>query len=539
MAVRNRRLAAFALAASLALAAMHTWPLATDPGRLSRNDNRDTQFFEWVLCWTAHQAFTDPVRLFDANIFHPEPRTLAFSEHMIVQGVAAAPLRWAGASPVLAYNVLLLAGFALSAWAMFLLVHRWTGSVAAGAVAGSLFVFNTHLMTRLPHMQALHVEFLPLTLWALDRVLAQGRRRDAIWLGVAAALQGLTSNYLLVCVLIALAAAVVVRAPEWLRARPTRTVERLCLAALVMAALVTPFLIPYYLAQREQGLTRSLDEVAHYSASWRDYLYTVGTFHYGAWSRRFQEGATALFPGVGAVVLACVGVAFAGGWRDARVRMTTAIGIVGVALSFGTSLPGYALLYRWMPLLQGVRAPVRFGFLGLTAVAVLAGFGVAALQRRWGTRRWWPAVATGLLILVHAEIFCAPIDYTPFDGIPRIYTSLASQDVTGVAEFPFYTPAAIDRNATYMLNSTAHWKPLVNGYSGFLPARYERYADVLVNFPDQWSGTLLRSLRVSHVVVHFDAYDQERRAGLAAACADAPWLTRVVTDGTISIYRVR
>jgi hypothetical protein len=90
-----------------------------------------------------------------------------------------------------------------------------------------------------------------------------------------------------------------------------------------------------------------------------------------------------------------------------------------------------------------------------------------------------------------------------------------------------------------MLNSTAHWKPLVNGYSGFLPARYERYADVLVNFPDQWSGNLLRSLRVSHVVVHFDAYDQERRAGLAAACADAPWLTRVVTDGTISIYRVR
>ena len=73
--------------------------------------------------------------------------------------------------------------------------------------------------------------------------------------------------------------------------------------------------------------------------------------------------------------------------------MAAAIGVAGVALSFGPALPGYAALYRWLPLLQGVRGAARFGFLALVAVAVLAGFGVAALARAvWRARRWWPAL---------------------------------------------------------------------------------------------------------------------------------------------------
>jgi hypothetical protein len=42
VALRNRRLAELAL--FLALTILHTWPLATDPARLSRLDNDDTAF---------------------------------------------------------------------------------------------------------------------------------------------------------------------------------------------------------------------------------------------------------------------------------------------------------------------------------------------------------------------------------------------------------------------------------------------------------------------------------------------------------------
>ena len=35
-------------------------------------------------------------------------------------------------------------------------------------------------MTRLPHMQAVHVQWLPLAIWSLDRVLTGQRTRDAL-----------------------------------------------------------------------------------------------------------------------------------------------------------------------------------------------------------------------------------------------------------------------------------------------------------------------------------------------------------------------
>ena len=58
-----------------------------------------------------------PAHLFDANICYPERDTLAFSEPLIVPALMGAPLAWLGASPVLVYNVVLILGFALTAWA--------------------------------------------------------------------------------------------------------------------------------------------------------------------------------------------------------------------------------------------------------------------------------------------------------------------------------------------------------------------------------------------------------------------------------------
>ena len=74
------------------LSVAHTWPLATDPAHLSRNDNSDTVFCEWIVSWVAHQAPRDPVHRFDANIFYPNAGTLAYAEHMFVPSMMGAPV---------------------------------------------------------------------------------------------------------------------------------------------------------------------------------------------------------------------------------------------------------------------------------------------------------------------------------------------------------------------------------------------------------------------------------------------------------------
>src|SRR5436190_23172295 len=140
-------------AVCLLLAVIHTWPLATDPGTLSRNDNGDAMLNEWIMAWVAHELPRAPSRLFEAPIFYPAHDALAFSEPLIVPALLGAPLGWMGGSPVLVFNIILMAGFALTAWATARLVIEWTGDRAAGLLAGSMFAFNTHTLTRLGHMQ--------------------------------------------------------------------------------------------------------------------------------------------------------------------------------------------------------------------------------------------------------------------------------------------------------------------------------------------------------------------------------------------------
>jgi hypothetical protein len=96
------------------------------------------------------------------------------------------------------YNLLLLAGFALTGWSLAVVMHRWTGDWAGGLLAGSILAFNAHTLTRLPHLHALHFEFLPPMLLALDTLLREPRVRQGLMLALWFLLTALTSNYQIV-----------------------------------------------------------------------------------------------------------------------------------------------------------------------------------------------------------------------------------------------------------------------------------------------------------------------------------------------------
>ena len=206
------------------------------------------------------------LHLFEANIFYPEHDTLAFAEHEFVQAMMGAPLLWSGASPVLVYNLLLIAGLALTGWTTSLVVRRWTGSRLAGILSGSLMAFNALTLTRMPALQDQHLEFFPLALLALDRLLAAPGIKRALQLSGWFILQALTCGYLLVFTTLSLLAAGLVRPAEWWGPRFRRVAPLVLLSAGLALLAIAPFLLPYVRVHREQGLVRSLDEVALYSA---------------------------------------------------------------------------------------------------------------------------------------------------------------------------------------------------------------------------------------------------------------------------------
>jgi hypothetical protein len=524
-----------ALALALALATLHTWPLARDVGGLSRHDNADTTLNTWIVAWIAHVLPRDPLGTFDAPIFHPERRTLAYSEPLLLPGVMAVPLRALGLSATAVYNLLVIIGFALSAWAMWRLVTAWTGDAWAGALAGAAYAFNAHLLTRFAHLQAIHAECVPLVLFAVDRIAARAQVRDAWTLAAGLVGVGLTSLYQLAFAAGATVIALVARVPEW-RNRALSTVGIAALGAAAAATLLAPVLWQYVAVNREWGLARTLADATQYGATWRDYLATGGRVHYAWWSDRYFGSATALFPGIAVTVLALVGVWLADCDRP-RTRMLIAIGALGLAMSLGPVLPGYAWLFEHVPLLQATRVSARWGMLLLTALAALAGFGLAALRRQLGVR-----AATGLtalaLVLVTGEALRAPMAYTPTPPVPPIYAQLARIDGAVLLEFPLFPGPQANLNAPYLLAQTEHFRPIVAGYSGFSTAGYaERVAD-LGTFPGEAARRRIAAIGVTHVVIHMDALRGTYGQAALDALDAVPWLSRAIEDSSTRVYRV-
>jgi hypothetical protein len=197
--------------------------------------------------------------------------------------------------------------------------------------------------------------------------------------------------------------------------------------------------------------------------------------------------------------------------------------------------PIYPLLHRTIPLFKAVRVPAHLGQIVLMMLAVVAGFGVWVLQRRWPHPASWPVAAVVLCALVNLEALRAPLGYTPFTEIPSIYDTLADEPGAVVVELPFFPPVAFFHNASYMLNSTRHWRPMLNGYSGFRPDSYVRSFGATLGFPDDRSLAALHELGVTHIVVHGEVVGQP----FVKALESLPALELLGASGPVHLYRLR
>jgi hypothetical protein len=183
----------------------------------------------------------------------------------------------------------------------------------------------------------------------------------------------------------------------------------------------------------------------------------------------------------------------------------TLLGLVSLWAALGPRFGLYAVLYRVIPGFDLVRVPSRFATLTLLALGILAAFGLERLSRRWSR------LAPAALVLVLGEFWLAPLDARPYAvEIPAIDQWLATQQEGPIVELPVADPRdgnlAASLHSTYMLHSTAHWRPLVNGYSGLTPASHDLLFRQLVSFPDERSLDALAEIGVRSIVIHPELY---------------------------------
>jgi hypothetical protein len=182
------------------------------------------------------------------------------------------------------------------------------------------------------------------------------------------------------------------------------------------------------------------------------------------------------------------------------------VGVIAFWSSLGPDAGLYAWLYRAVPVFSWLRAPSRLGLVVVLALAVLGGFAVRALVARW--RR--AALASAALVLVAmADVCVVPLFMVEARPAAPAYESLRKWPYGPVAEFPFfYLRMDFSRHSEYMLYSTAHWRPLVNGYSDHIPPDFRAMVVPLSSFPNPESFAILKQLRVKYVVFHLNLYDR-------------------------------
>jgi hypothetical protein len=260
---------------------------------------------------------------------------------------------------------------------------------------------------------------------------------------------------------------------------------------------------------------------------------------------RWIWGELTMFVGWIASALAVTGVAVAMFRRHWRVVVPFGLLMVlGVALSFGpqTARHGWPtafdLLSR-LPAVSAFRVPARFGLLVLLATSMFAAVSIAELHRRIG-----PRIYVVLALLVPAML--AEWFVVQFPGgkprsvpVPAIYRHPAVQQARAIVSLPdYFNEPQWFSGADYLLFSTAHWRPIANGYGRGAPPEYRHEASHLKAFPGPNNAKSLRELGIDLIVLHGDRIGPAVKDLVSVATSSADYAL-VAQDGNDYLLRVR
>ncbi len=522
--------AAAVVAGALLLTAALTYPLIVKLDRVGRLNTDDGRYALWNVAWVADALIVHPATLFDANIFYPARRALAFSEANIGAGAVAVPAWGLTGNPYLAYNTVVFFAFAMGAAGAYYLVRHLSDSREAATVGAVLFAFCPFIFARTAHIQLLMSFGLPFSLLAFHRLVALPGVGRAVALGVVLWVQALSCAYYGIFAGLIVGLGTLVFAVTRGLWRSPRYWLLIALAAVVAMGLTAPFFLPYVQVQQD-GFARTVEEARDYSANGGAWLASSAWAHRW-WLPRIEGFSEVLFPGVLATLLGLAGLV-----RGLRRPSTNAhtpgphagptapvlardvvvfyglVAAIAFWASFGPDAGLYRVLYNTVPVFSFLRAPARIGIVVPMALVVLA----SAVLAPWLRARRRPAVWTAALVVLAAfELNGAPLTgFRDAPAVPEAYRVLARLPRGAVAEFPyFYRRGDFPRHAEYMLGSTVHFQPLINGYSDHIPADWRAQVVPLSSFPTRESFGILGVIGARYVVFHLQGYDRRSRERL-------------------------
>jgi hypothetical protein len=456
-AAGSRALCVAALYYTVAAVFVTMWLWRDPASRIVAANPYDSDQFAWFLRYDATAvAHLHLPALSTAGMNAPQGINLMWNTPMLLPGVLLAPLTLL-AGPQASLTVLMTAGFAGSALAMFAVLRRWDASVTAAALGGSVYGFSPALIQSAQGHYDLQFAVLPPLIVGAILRLATGRcgtgrraaARSGAWLGVLMTAQVFITEELLfdsilaALILLAVLAAARPRAVrEALAARARDLLAGACAAVAVLAVVAGyPLWEQFFGPIRQHGSPFTPDyyknDLAGFVQPSSSML--LHTHDSAAFAATFQGQGPEYLGYLGwpmLIVLAAVTVLW---WRVLAVRAAAVTFAVLELFSLGGTLLAGGHEHAWLKLpwywvqalpVTGSVIPDRFSILADGAAAALFAFGVDLARARWWTSRGsgtrWPvarwAVAAAALIAI-APIVPRPLPAGTDPGVPAGWTA--------------------------------------------------------------------------------------------------------------------
>ena len=442
----RRILALTALYFLVGAVAVTMWLWRDPASRLVAGNPNDTDQFAWYFRYdaTAVAHFRLPALITDA-MNAPQGISVMWNTFMLLPGMLLAPVTLL-AGPQTSLTVLMTAGFAGSALAMFAVLRRWGASIPAAALGGGMYGFSPALIqSSLGHYDLQFAVLPPLIADAALRLVtgrcgAGGRAaaRCGAWLGLLVAAQVFIAEELLFdtgVAVLTMAAVAIASGPRTITGRVREVVGGLAAGMGVTAVIAGyPLWVQFFgpLRQRSSPFTPDFfknDLAGFVQPSSFLLLHTTSS---AAFADAFQGKLPEYLAYLGwptLVVLVIVTVRF---WRLLPVRATAVTFTVLAVFSLGGTLlagghehEGIKLPWYWLQTLPvtGSVIPDRFSIVADGAAAAAFAFGIDAARRQWpGASR----IVAGLAAIAIIPLVPAPLPAAPASSVPAGWAATIS-----------------------------------------------------------------------------------------------------------------
>lgn len=517
----------------------------------------------WTLSWNHHWLKGQIANYWDANIFFPHLKTLAYSEPQLGTAILTFPVVLFGGNTVLAYNLALLVFFFAAGMAVYALCWWILGRVKelsqihrciAAITAGILYAFTPYMFREIGVLQLLATPFPPLCLLGLHLFFHQKRWSAALLFSASflgcwytCAYYGLFLSIFVACFTLFF----------WHR-ELLRWQNLLCglMTVVILMGGLLPLVYGMQSAQVALSLNRSEILVRRLSAVYTEYLQPpLSSLLYEQFLGVGSPGKSCFLGGM-LLCLASVGVItiFKQVIRDQDIKSRsaplentnsnappmnyetgvsfqrcsifyTAMAFLALLLSIGIPihtkglgayrflvwLSPYNLLYNFVPGFSSIRSPYRFSLFVALFLAILAGAGMLWVCRRVRSRWRWVFIISLMSVAIF-ELWPVPLRLVRVPGrleeLPHIYQHIKKLPPESVLiEFPLPTSAferGMETTSRHMYFSTFHWQKLINGYSGFSPRASSELLNMLAKSPPQMVSSALRAFGIQYVLVHWN-----------------------------------